>query len=89
MNMEQIQPKITAEWARTQSQNVMSEKAKLQLNYILAKIEDSALKNERHAYASSIDEIVKKELARRGFSVEYHDVSSIDPRETSYYTIKW
>ena len=89
MTPENIQPEINADWARTKAKEVMSERAKQQLESILFKIKEAVSKNEMHAYTNSIDNIVKKELERRGFSVEYHNVSSIDPRETSYYTIKW
>lgn len=89
MTPENIQPEINANWARTQAKEVMSEKAKQQLESILLKIKEAASKNETYAFVTSIDNIVKKELERRGFSVEYINVSSIDPRETSYYTIKW
>ena len=89
MTPDKIQPEINANWARTQAKEVMSEKAKQHLESILLKIKEAASKNEMYAYANSIDDIVKKELERRGFSVEYHKVTSIDPRETSYYTIKW
>lgn len=86
---EYIQPEINANWARTQAKEVMSEQAKRQLESILLKIKEAVLKNKMYAYENSIDDIVKKELERRGFSVEFNNVSTNDPRETSYYTIKW
>lgn len=89
MTPDKIQPEINANWARTQAKEVMSEKAKQQLESILLKIKEAVSNNEMYTYTNSIDNIVKKELERRGFSVEYINVSSVDPRETSYYTIKW
>lgn len=89
MDEKQIQSDVTAQWAREISKSVMSEKSKGQLNDILTVIKNAVSRNEMQTTALSIDDLVKKELERRGFSCQYHNVSSIDPRESSYWSIKW
>lgn len=84
-----IQPEIDANWARAQAKEVMSDKARTQLNDILSNIKKAAADNKMSSYASSVDDIVKKELQRRGFLVEFNSSFSNDPRENSYYTITW
>ncbi len=89
MSAEKIQPEITADWAREQTQNVISDKSKIQLNEILINIKKAVSENRKYTHVNSIDEIVKKELTKRGFYIEFVNITSIDPREHSYYVISW
>lgn len=89
MESDKIIPEITANWARITAANVMSEKIKSQLQSILIQIKDAVYDNKMAIYVNSIDKLVQQELTKRGFKVEYNNVSSVDPRETSYYTISW
>jgi gamma-glutamylcysteine synthetase len=89
MESDKIHPEINANWARMTATNVMSEKLKLELEGLLIRIKDAAYNNKMTIYTNSLDKLVQQELTKRGFKVEYNNVSSIDPRETSYYTISW
>lgn len=79
---------ITAEWARKQSSE-MGPKLKKQLDDILTKIAEAVRENKREIHLPSIDKLVETELSKRGFNIKFTNVSSIDPRETSFYTISW
>jgi len=79
---------VTAEWARKQCTE-MGPKLKKQLDDILTKIADAARENKKEVYHTSIDNLVEFELNKRGFNVKFNNISSIDPRETSYYIISW
>lgn len=89
MESDKIHPEINANWARTTATNIMSEKIKSELQSILTQIKDAVFNNKMCVYANSIDKLVQQELTKRGFKVEYNNVSPIDPRESSYYTISW
>lgn len=89
METNKIHPEITANWARTTASEIMSEKANNQLLDCLTRIKEAVSKNQMSAYANSLDDIVKKELTKRGFKIEFINAGSIDPRDSSYYTISW
>jgi predicted transcriptional regulator len=89
METNNILPEITAHWARETASEVMSEKSKNELIKILQLIKESVNRNEMATSVTSMDNLVKQELTKRGFKVQFFNVSSIDPRETSYYTISW
>jgi hypothetical protein len=87
MELEKNQPEITATWARTKALSILSEKNQTQLNECLRSIKDAVAKNNLSTTVSHIDDIVKQELAKRGFTVEYQQEYS--QRDPSYYLIKW
>lgn len=89
MESDKIHPQINANWARMTATNVMSEKVKLELESLLIRIKDAVYDNKMTIYTNSLDKLVEQELIKRGFHVQFNNVSSIDPRENSYYTISW
>jgi len=89
MEPNEILTEVTANWARTTASEIMSEKSKTELIKCLQLIKEAVNRNEMSTSVSSIDNLVKQELTKRGFKVQFYNVSSIDPREQSYYTINW
>lgn len=77
---------ITAEWARKTAQSILGEKLEKELNNCLDNIK-RAVKENRFSVSVSIyiDELTKKELEKRGFSVTKYS----DQRDGSYTTITW
>jgi hypothetical protein len=87
MEGDKIEPQITATWAREKANEIMSENAKNQLFDCLTRIKEAVAKNQMSAYVNTLDDIVKQELAKRGFVLEFKQ--RYDQRDPSYYTIKW
>lgn len=77
---------VTADWARKTVQSILGEKLEKELNKCLEIIKN-AVKENRFSVSSSIyiDELTKKELEKRGFSVTKYS----DQRDGSYTTITW
>jgi hypothetical protein len=85
---ENIQPKITAEWARKQSKEILSDKVTEQLTKVLNAV-DYAIKNDHesapaHGY---IHDKVKVILEGRGFKLEH--IAGHDQRDPDYTKITW
>jgi hypothetical protein len=87
MEPDNIEPQITATWARTTAKAIMSEKAKIQLSDCLVRIKEAVTKNQMSTTINSLDDIVRQELTNRGFTVEYQQ--GFNQFEASYYIIKW
>lgn len=87
MEPEKIEPQITATWARETSKAIMSKKAEEQLTLCLRKIKDAVSKNDSYTTMPSLEDIVKVELAKRGFSISFQE--GYDQRDASYFYIKW
>ena len=85
MKPEEIQPEVTANWAREQAETVMSEKAKTNLNDVLSAISKASTENKRVLHIVGVHHLAVKELERRGFKVEFIH----DQRECDYYSIVW
>lgn len=85
MKPEEIQPEVTAEWAREQAYQC-SEKAKTDLNEVLSSISKASSENKRVLHIISLHQLTVKELQRRGFKVEFTNAIT---RESSYWSIVW
>ena len=87
MKPEEIQPEVTADWAREQAETVMSEMAKADLNEVLSAISKAASsENKRVLHIISLHQLTVKELRRRGFKLEFTNAIT---RESSYWSIVW
>ena len=85
---DDIQPEITAEWARNTTRRVLSDKVKIQLEKCFASIVNAINKDEDSASVSIyIHEKTEQILKSRGFKITKHD--AYDQRESDYITIKW
>lgn len=89
MSAKNIHKEVTANWAREKSQENMSETLMLELTNIIIKIKEAVSNNKMEIYVNSVHNLVKVELNRRGFTVIYNPRTSSDPREGSFYIIKW
>lgn len=78
--------KITAEWARQQSKEVLGERVKSELtkceNAIIGAVKVNSNSCNVYIYAHSM---TRQELKKRGFKVEQHD----DQRDGSILIISW
>ena len=86
MKPEEIQPEVTADWAREQAETLMSEKAKTDLNEVLSSISKASSENKRVLHIISLHQLTVKELRRRGFKLEFTNAIT---RESSYWSIVW
>jgi len=85
---DEIQPKVTAEWARKESQEILSEKVSEQLTKALNAI-TYAIKND-HESAPAHGELhdkVKEILRGRGFKLE--DITGGHQLDSDYTKITW
>lgn len=78
--------KITAEWARKTSSEILGDKVKSQIDTCLLEIKRAVSRNESSTnigiYAESL---TIQELRKRGFNCDQHS----DQRDGSYLYIKW
>jgi len=80
--------KITAEWAKKTSKEILGAKVQKQLNEALDKIKTAVGRNENSTTISEFtDKLVLSELNKRGFSTEV--TNGYNQRESGYVTIKW
>lgn len=82
---------INAEWARKNTQTVIGERVKEEIKFCEEAIKKAVADNKTEAYVGKglLDSITLRELANRGFVVNYQQGDFRDPREHSYYVIKW
>ena len=85
---DNIKPHINAEWAKEESNKVLSDKVTKQLNECLNSVE-LALKRDDDSASVTIyaHEKVKQILRNRGFKVNQFD--GFDQRDPAYITIEW
>lgn len=86
MKSEEIQPEVTAAWAREQIENWKSETIKNELNRILSSIAKFVRANRKNLLVKDLNPINQQELERRGFEVSYETDENGD---YDHYTIKW
>ncbi len=82
---------ITAEEARKQTNQSVSDKTKKQLAEIEASVLE-AIKHEKTSinYFNDLTDGTKKELTKLGYNTRYYDNVDIrDPRERPYWIISW
>lgn len=78
---------ITAEWARRTAQSVLGEKIEKELNRCLEAVKEAVkLNNFNTSVSLYINDLTKKELENRGFTVNKY---TGDQRDGSYTTISW
>lgn len=81
---------ITAEWARKTADTVLGTEANKQLETCFKRIGEEAKKNKRNVSVGLIiNNVAKKELENRGFSVTVIPGDHRDQRESEYITISW
>jgi hypothetical protein len=81
--------KITAEWARKESTNILTEKIQKQIEFIENRIVEATKDNKFTINVlTSVDGLTLKEFEDRGFKVERYSGGQ-DPRESSYTTLSW
>jgi len=78
---------ITAEWARKTAQSILGEKIEKELNRCLEAVKEAVkLNNFNTSVSLYINDLTKKELENRGFTVNKY---TGDQRDGSYTTISW
>ena len=78
---------VTAEWARKTAKTILGEKVKEELEVYLERIKLAVKQNKMSVdITTSMDDLTKLELEKRGFKVS--EISG-DFRDPSYITINW
>lgn len=78
---------ITADWARKTAQSILGEKVQKELDMCLNSIKNAVkLNNFSTSVSAYINDLTKKELEKRGFTVTKY---TGDQRDGSYTSITW
>lgn len=81
---------ITAEEARRKSNTILGDKVKGQLELCEKAIKKAITENKMSANViCQLEQLAKKNLEDRGFTVTYTEGDFRDPRECGYTTIAW
>lgn len=82
--------KITAAWARKQAESILGTKIEKEIKEIIEEIKMSVAQNRFEINVTrTLNELTKKELAKRGFTLKQIEPDQRDQREHAYLIISW